>query len=49
MIYEILLAFYFIGCLLGLWFVFKKAGIAPWKALIPLYNIVLWVKICGKK
>ena len=27
---------------------FKKAGVAPWKALIPIYNIVVWIKICGK-
>ena len=26
MIYEILLTLYFVGCLVGLWFVFKKAG-----------------------
>lgn len=27
-----------IGVLIGLYGMFKKAGIAPWKALIPLYN-----------
>ena len=48
MIYDILLILYFVGCLFGLWFVFKKAGVAPWKALIPIYNIVVWIKICGK-
>ena len=48
MIYDILLILYFVGCLVGLWFVFKKAGVAPWKALIPIYNIVVWIKICGK-
>ena len=49
MIYDILLILYFVGWLFGLWFVFKKAGEAPWKALIPIYNIVVWIKICGKK
>ncbi len=48
MIYDILLILYFVGCLFGLWFVFKKAGVAPWKAFIPIYNIVVWIKICGK-
>ena len=27
-----------IAVLIGLYGMFKKAGIAPWKALIPLYN-----------
>ncbi|MBO4752200.1 MAG: S26 family signal peptidase [Bacteroidales bacterium] len=49
MIYDLLLALYFIGCLIGLWFVFKKAGVQPWKALIPVYNIIVWIKICGKR
>lgn len=48
MIYDILLILYFVGCIFGLWFVFKKAGVEPWKALIPIYNIVVWIKICGK-
>ena len=46
MLYNILLILYFAGTLLGLWFVFKKAGVAPWKALVPIYNIVLWIHIC---
>ncbi|MCQ2294158.1 MAG: signal peptidase I [Bacteroidales bacterium] len=48
MIYDILLLLYFVGSFVGLWFVFKKAGVAPWKCLVPIYNLVLWVKICGK-
>ena len=49
MIYDILLIIYLLGCQLGLCLVFKKMGLAPWKALIPLYNIFLWVKVCNKK
>jgi len=49
MLYDILLIMYFVGTLAGLWFVFKKAGVAPWKALVPVYNIVVWIQICGKK
>lgn len=48
MIYDILLILYFVGCVLGLWFVFRKAGVEPWKALVPIYNIVVWIKVCGK-
>ena len=49
MLYDILLILYFAGTLLGLWFVFKKAGRAPWKALVPVYNIVVWIHLCKKK
>ena len=49
MLYNILLILYVVGTIAGLWLVFKKAGIAPWKALIPIYNIVVWVKMCNKK
>ena len=48
MIYNILLIMYFVGCLFGLWFVFKKAGVKPWLSLIPIYNIVVWIKVCNK-
>ena len=48
MLFDILLALYFLGTLLGLWLGFRKAGIAPWKSLIPIYNIVLWIRLCGK-
>lgn len=48
MLFDLLLVFYFLGTLLGLWLVFSKAGIAPWKSLIPIYNIILWIKLCGK-
>lgn len=49
MLYDILLVLYLLGTIAGLWFVFKKAGIAPWKALVPVYNIVVWIKMCNKK
>ena len=48
MLYDLFLILYAAGIIAGLWFVFKKAGVAPWKALIPIYNIVVWIKICGK-
>ena len=48
MIYELLLMFYVVGTIAGLWFVFGKAGEARWKALVPLYNIWVWLKVCNK-
>ncbi|MBP5326651.1 MAG: signal peptidase I [Bacteroidales bacterium] len=48
MLYNLFALIYIFGPFIGLCFVFKKVGIAPWKALIPIYNIVLWIKICGK-
>ncbi len=48
MIYNILLIIYFVGTILGLWFIFKKAGVAPWKAVVPVWNIVEWVRLCNK-
>ncbi len=48
MVYNLFLIIYVLGCVLGLWFTFKKAGEQPWKALIPIYNIVMWIKVCDK-
>ena len=31
----------------GLWMMFTKAGVAGWKAIIPIYNIVVLFKIIG--
>jgi hypothetical protein len=32
----------------ALWFVFQKAGEPGWKAIIPVYNILIVIKIAGK-
>jgi len=32
----------------ALWFTFKKAGEPGWAAIIPVYNILIAVKIAGK-
>lgn len=34
--------------IIGLWRVFGKAGEAGWKAIIPIYNIYILLKIVGK-
>ncbi len=49
MLYDIFLIIYYLGCVYGLWLVFGKAGIARWKALIPVYHFIPWVKMCGKE
>lgn len=48
MFYNLFLIIYLLGCVVGLWCVFRKAGEAGWKALIPIYNIVVWIRLCGK-
>jgi signal peptidase I len=48
MLYNLFLILYLLGFLVGLWFIFKKAGEKPWKSLIPIYNIIVWIKVCGK-
>ena len=46
----IILIISFIGWQIGLWGIFKKAGLAPWKSVIPFYNVWLWIRnIIGKK
>jgi len=32
----------------GLWKIFEKAGEAGWKAMVPVYNFYLWIKILKK-
>ena len=48
MIYTIFLILYFALSIAGLWGVFVKAGEKGWKALVPVYNLFLWVGIIGK-
>ena len=48
MLYNILAILYIIGPVVGLWFIFDKAGQARWKALVPVYNIVVWIQVCRK-
>lgn len=40
----------FVGWQVGLWMIFKKAGVEPWKSIIPFYNIWVWTRevICKK-
>ncbi|KWW31324.1 MAG: signal peptidase I [bacterium P3] len=48
MLFEIYRILYFLGVTAGLWLLFRKAGVAPWKSLIPVYRVVVWIRLCGK-
>ncbi|MCL2289834.1 MAG: signal peptidase I [Bacteroidetes bacterium] len=37
-----------IGFQIGLWFIFNKAGEKPWKSLIPIYNMWVWLKVLSR-
>jgi signal peptidase I len=41
----ILLILFSITTIIGLWKLFPKAGEESWKALIPVYNFIIWLKI----
>ncbi len=46
----IILIISFLGWQVGMWGIFKKAGLKPWLSLIPLYNVWLWIKVViGRK
>jgi len=33
---------------IGMWKMFAKAGQPGWAAIIPIYNIIVWLQICGR-
>ena len=35
-------------CIIGTWKIFTKAGEPGWAAIIPIYNLIVIVKISGK-
>ncbi len=37
-----------VAIIAGWWMIFAKAGEAGWKALIPIYNIIVLLKIVGR-
>jgi hypothetical protein len=43
-IYLAFIVFY----LITYWKIFEKAGQPGWASLIPIYNIIIWLKIAGK-
>lgn len=36
---------YLAGTFLGLWKIFEKAGYAGWKSIVPVYNMIVWLKV----
>lgn len=46
-VYSVWTALIFLISILPMWKIFKKAGEDGWKAIIPIYNTVLLLKICG--
>jgi hypothetical protein len=32
----------------GMWKVFEKAGEPGWAAIVPIYNVVVWLRIAGR-
>lgn len=38
----------FLVILVSLWKIFEKAGKPGWAAIIPIYNIIVWLEILGK-
>ena len=38
---------YLVGWPIGMYGMFKKAGVAPWKAFIPFYNTWIICELCG--
>lgn len=43
----VLITFFFIP-IISLWKIFEKAGEAGWQVIIPIYNLVILMKIVGK-
>lgn len=38
-----------IAVIAGWWMMFEKAGEAGWKSIIPIYNIIILLKIVGRE
>lgn len=47
-IYMILTILFFISSVAGLWKIFEKAGHKGWMAIIPFYNLYIWLRIIHK-
>ena len=46
-VYTIAIVVYVLE-IIGMWKMFTKAGVAGWKSIIPIYNIILLFKISGE-
>ncbi|MEO5632435.1 DUF5684 domain-containing protein [Gaiella sp.] len=48
-IWWIIYLAFIIAVIAGWWMMFEKAGEAGWKSIIPIYNIVILLKIVGRE
>lgn len=46
-VYSVWIALIFLISILPMWKIFEKAGEDGWKAIIPIYDTVILLKICG--
>ena len=46
--YSYLYGIFALLAVIGLWFIFRKAGEPGWAAIIPFYNFIVLLKIVGK-
>jgi len=44
LIYLLLILVTIIGC----WKAYSKAGQPGWSCIIPIYNMIVWLQICGR-
>ena len=40
---------FIVAVIAGWWMMFTKAGEAGWKSIIPIYNIIILLKIVGRE
>ena len=45
--YSIVIIAFYVLLIVAQWKIFTKAGEAGWKSIIPIYNAVILLKICG--
>lgn len=46
-VYSVWFALIFLISILPMWKIFEKAGQDGWKSIIPIYNTIILLKICG--
>jgi len=47
-IWSLLVIAFYVVVIIGLWKTFVKAGHPGWAAIIPFYNLWIWIKIAGR-
>jgi signal peptidase I len=47
-LYTILPILFLLASIAGLWKIFEKAGYPGWTAIVPFYNLYIWLKVIDK-